>query len=771
MPGFLHNRRVLLAPSTVRPEVVQDTGNQTGSGVTTDTATFTSTTKNGNGLVVGFSMKSNRRVLTLVDNKGNTFIRVTDPVADESDTVCEMWYAQNIVGGAGHELTVTFDAATNVAWGAIEITRVKNGGMLDGATVRTNTRNNVGSSASFSVTSGRPSQTNDLMVAFFALGGGGANAGIDTPSGFTQFALYNDFDGIMAGHGCSKLQAQRQALTATWTNDTTDAPCAAIIAGFKAASAIPTVVNRPVNTSVPSITGTPTIGQTLTRVVGTYTNSPTSYSYQWYDDGVAISGATGTSFVLTASESGGTITVQEIAYNEGGASDPATSAGVGPVVSSFGMALVRNSTDQTGEDFSPAKAWTWNTDVTDTSGFHDTGSNTSRLTVPSGVSWVRLSAGIHFQALNANSRVYAYFIKNGTLTIPGFPTQAEQASSVDNYINLQSAALSVSPGDYFEVHILCGDDVSLTIQASSWFAIETLTTTARRALVYKSANEAAVNFQTAAAVTFNTEAYDTSSWHDTGSNTSRLTVPSGVTHVRLSARVTLQALGVGMGVEIYITKNGDTNIATNRINMPFIMEAIGATENHYHLWSGPLAVTPGDYFELVVLSSGDNSVTVQGTTDGCWFAIEEIENFSGAMVKKAADQTAANYSAGAFVTWDTEVLDVGGWHDTGSNTSRLTVPSGVSTVRVTAGIAVTSLLANAEAYVLMIKNGDTNAATRAINLPVALEDSSAVIAFMQLSSGPLAVSPGDYFEIWPLIPGDASITIEDYSWFAIEKLS
>jgi hypothetical protein len=56
MPGFLHNRRVLLAPSTVRPEVVQDTGNQTGSGVTTDTATFTSTTKNGNGLVVGFSI-------------------------------------------------------------------------------------------------------------------------------------------------------------------------------------------------------------------------------------------------------------------------------------------------------------------------------------------------------------------------------------------------------------------------------------------------------------------------------------------------------------------------------------------------------------------------------------------------------------------------------------------------------------------------------------------------------------------------------------------
>jgi hypothetical protein len=755
------------------PDVEQDTGNQTTTAATSDTATFGNATVSGRGVIVCFALKGGRRVSTLTDNKGNTYVQVGYAV-DESDAVVEMWYAQSITGGASHTLTVTYDAAANCVWGAIEVSRIKGGGgFLDAQAVRTNVRNNVGSSASVAVTSGTPRATNELFVAMLSLAGGGADAGIDTPTSWTAITQFNNFDGVHAGNGAYRVNGNATALTATWTNDTTDAPAAMIIAPFRAQNAISAGVAAPVNSVLPVITGTPTEGQTLTASTGTWSNSPDSYTYQWKDDGVAISGATASTYVLTAGEVGATITVTVTAHNEGSGSSgvSATSAGVGPVVSSFGMAFVKNSTDQTGEDFSPAKAWTWNTDVTDTSGFHDTGSNTSRLTVPAGVSWVRLSAGIHFQALNANSRVYAYFIKNGTLTIPGFPTQAEQASSVDNYINLQSAAISVSPGDYFEIHILCGDDVSLTIQASSWFAIETLTTTARRALVYKSANEAAVNFQTAAAVTFNTEAYDTSSWHDTGSNTSRLTVPSGVTHVRLSARVTLQALGVGMGVEIYITKNGDTNIATNRINMPFIMEAIGATENHYHLWSGPLAVTPGDYFELVVLSSGDNSVTVQGTTDGCWFAIEEIENFSGAMVKKAADQTAANYSAGSIVTWDTEVLDVGGWHDTGSNTSRLTVPSGVSTVRVTAGIAVTSLLANAEAYVLMIKNGDTNAATRAINLPVAEEDSSAVIAFMQLSSGPLAVSPGDYFEIWPLIPGDASITIEDYSWFAIEKLS
>src|SRR2546426_7392633 len=37
----------------------------------------------------------------------------------------------------------------------------------------------------------------------------------------------------------------------------------------------------PSNTSPPTITGTAKQGQTLTEVHGSWTNSPTSYSYQW----------------------------------------------------------------------------------------------------------------------------------------------------------------------------------------------------------------------------------------------------------------------------------------------------------------------------------------------------------------------------------------------------------------------------------------------------------------------------------------------------------
>jgi hypothetical protein len=167
--------------------------------------------------------------------------------------------------------------------------------------------------------------------------------------------------------------------------------------------------------------------------------------------------------------------------------------------------------------------------------------------------------------------------------------------------------------------------------------------------------------------------------------------------------------------------------------------------------------------------TSDTSVTV--TAAQSFFAIEAVENFSGAMAKKSADQTAANYSAGPVITWNTDALDVGGWHDTGSNTSRLTVPSGVSYARVYANIGVTGIDPNNDTYAWIEKNGDNNAATRHVNLPVGLVNTAGTEAYINLVSPPLAVVAGDYFEVRLLIQGDASVTVEDFSWFAIEKLA
>jgi hypothetical protein len=94
----------------------------------------------------------------------------------------------------------------------------------------------------------------------------------------------------------------------------------------------------PSNQSVPTISGTAQDGQTLTASPGSWTSSPTSYSYQWRrcDSGgsncASISGATGTTYSLGVSDIGSTLRVQVVATNAGGNSAPAQSSNTTVVV-------------------------------------------------------------------------------------------------------------------------------------------------------------------------------------------------------------------------------------------------------------------------------------------------------------------------------------------------------------------------------------------------------------------------------------------------------
>lgn len=62
-------------------------------------------------------------------------------------------------------------------------------------------------------------------------------------------------------------------------------------------------VSGPVNSVLPAITGTKTVGQTLTCSSGTWTQSPT-FSYQWRRNGDPISGATASTRLLAAGDAG-----------------------------------------------------------------------------------------------------------------------------------------------------------------------------------------------------------------------------------------------------------------------------------------------------------------------------------------------------------------------------------------------------------------------------------------------------------------------------------
>jgi hypothetical protein len=96
----------------------------------------------------------------------------------------------------------------------------------------------------------------------------------------------------------------------------------------------------PVNTGLPVISGTPYSGLTLKTTTGSWTASPTSYTYQWEDCNssgtscTSIEGATGTEYTLTGADIGHTVRVVVIAHNASGASAPVESAATAVVTAS-----------------------------------------------------------------------------------------------------------------------------------------------------------------------------------------------------------------------------------------------------------------------------------------------------------------------------------------------------------------------------------------------------------------------------------------------------
>ena len=87
-----------------------------------------------------------------------------------------------------------------------------------------------------------------------------------------------------------------------------------------AAATGPVIHASPSNDTIPSITGTAQVGETLTGNIGSWSGEEITYTYQWLADDVNIAGATETTYVLTETEETKQISFRVTATNEGGSS-------------------------------------------------------------------------------------------------------------------------------------------------------------------------------------------------------------------------------------------------------------------------------------------------------------------------------------------------------------------------------------------------------------------------------------------------------------------
>jgi len=116
----------------------------------------------------------------------------------------------------------------------------------------------------------------------------------------------------------------------------------------------------PVNTVAPAVSGTATVGQTLSSTTGTWTGLPTpTFTYQWQRAGSNISGATSSTYVLVNADASNTIRCVVTATNTVSAVDAnsnstASVAAIVPGAPTIGTATSTGSTTATVSFTAPA---------------------------------------------------------------------------------------------------------------------------------------------------------------------------------------------------------------------------------------------------------------------------------------------------------------------------------------------------------------------------------------------------------------------------------
>jgi hypothetical protein len=134
-----------------------------------------------------------------------------------------------------------------------------------------------------------------------------------------------------------------------WRSRVAAAMLTAGVAGVFAATA---AAAPPANTAPPSISGTPTVGQTLTASDGTWSNSPTSFAYQWLrcngggNNCADVSNGTQKTYTLIGADAGNTMRVRVTATNADGSSS-AQSAQTASVAAATSTAAPKNTAPPT----------------------------------------------------------------------------------------------------------------------------------------------------------------------------------------------------------------------------------------------------------------------------------------------------------------------------------------------------------------------------------------------------------------------------------------
>lgn len=201
------------------------------------------------------------------------------------------------------------------------------------------------------------------------------------------------------------------------------------------------------------------------------------------------------------------------------------------------------------------------------------------------------------------------------------------------------------------------------------------------------------NDNTYRVITFDSEDFDTNGFHDTSSNSERMTIPAGMGGPYLVLLTVKQASdSAGTYITAAVRKGGSTFFGGSKASSSHDGNGYKIAEV-----STIIELAGGEYLDAGYITNstsalGDTSDTAGNTRIS--FAIYKLDSGKvgtgiGASIYQSAAQTVSagvEYTAGASGTgnFDTEVIDTSGFHDS-TNPERFTIPAGLGGVYIVRG--------------------------------------------------------------------------------------
>jgi hypothetical protein len=387
----------------------------------------------------------------------------------------------------------------------------------------------------------------------------------------------------------------------------------------------------------------------------------------------------------------------------------------------------------------------WNSEVYDRFGWHSTTINNTRVTTPSGITLIRATANVLCVTDPGENGILEHRLSGSSFLGQG---KCGTKSLVGNDgINIVGAIIPVSSGQYIETD---ADGMTLGtafVDEATWCAVEAIDSALKRVLVHKTANQA-LAAGTTTVLTWNSESYDTDSFHDIATNNSRLTAPA-TGRFRLIANA---ASGDVTGQFVLsMIKNGATVVG-----LP-VKDVDTVGPDFVNIVSAPIDFTAGQYAEARAFHTTATNVIAGNST---WFAMEEVPAVHKcALVHKSGTQ-AISANTVTVLDFAAEIYDDATMHDNTTNNSRIVVPAGCTRARPTFGVQTPSEVDQMVAEV--IKNGSRyNGQPRFETNTTGTDSLCGMGAWVD-------VVPGDYFQVTFFCGTALTLAVNDATFFSLE---